>query len=72
MCSSDLSPDVSTMDFFGFDYLKIRMLKKRPSTRQGLRKLLQEWSKIDQDVVARTSAGWNEDYGWLQKRVENT
>ena len=71
------SPDASPMDFFGFGYLKRRLFKKRPTTRQGLWKLMkEEWTSINQGLVDRTFAAWKRRLRMVSKidgqHIENT
>ena len=53
------SPDTSPMDFFGFGYLKWQLFGHRPSTIEGVWKLLKRaWSKIDLPLINRTYDSW--------------
>jgi [histone H3]-lysine36 N-dimethyltransferase SETMAR len=53
------SPDISPLDFFGFGYLKRQLFKHRPTTQNGVWKVLKrEWSKIDQALIDRTFESW--------------
>ena len=54
-----ITPDGSLLDFFGFGYLKQRLLKRIALTLNGIWKLAQEeWSKIDLDLVRNVFNSW--------------
>lgn len=52
-------PDGSSLDFFGFGYLKQRIATRRTRTLDRVWKVAQEeWSRIDVDTIKATFAGW--------------
>jgi hypothetical protein len=53
------TPDGSPLEFFGFDYLKQKLLKRRAQTLDGIWKAAQdEWSKIDIDMINKVFDSW--------------
>ena len=71
------SPDTSPMDFFGFGYLKWQLFGHRPSTAEGVWKLLRRvWAKVDLDLINRTYESWKRRVRAVVKKqgfhIENT
>lgn len=51
--------DISPMDFFGFGYIKQKLKKKRPTTLEGLWKLVREtWARLPVDTPGLVMAAW--------------
>ena len=50
---------ISPMDFFGFGYIKQKLKKKRPTTLDGLWKLVREtWARLPVDAPGLVMAAW--------------
>lgn len=53
------SPDCSPLDFFGFGYLKSRLMRRRARTIEGVKRAArEEWSAISAEMVQSVYRAW--------------
>jgi hypothetical protein len=53
------SPDCSPLDFFGFEYLKQKLFRKKPKTENGLWKACRDvWSTITPEMAKLVFGSW--------------
>lgn len=63
------SPDISPLDFFGFGYLKQRLMRRRARTWKGVWKVVNdEWNKVTPELCTKVFQTWKKRLRLVSRR----